>query len=127
MEVCSEELLAGSVAGPLAAFFPEIDISGFFGHAHFGKVCISLYWVTFSKIGSPGQTTLPIRFVSKFCAEPRSQCLKTFHQDSFPSGKTSNIVPWPECRPEFSSACQIEIESESKPESKSKSGIEIEI
>ena len=36
--VSSEKLLAVSAAGPPAAFFPEIDISGFFGHAHFGKV-----------------------------------------------------------------------------------------
>ena len=55
----------------------------------------------FFKNGSPGQTTLPIRFVSKFCAEPQSQCLKRLHQDSFPSGKTPKIVPWTECRPEF--------------------------
>ena len=36
--VSSEKLLAVSAAGPPAAFFlPEIDISGFFGHAHFGN------------------------------------------------------------------------------------------
>ena len=40
MEVCSEKLLAVSAAGPPAAFFPEIDISGFFGHAHFWKKCV---------------------------------------------------------------------------------------
>ena len=38
--VSSEKLLAVSAAGPPAAFFPEIDISGFFGHAHFGKNCV---------------------------------------------------------------------------------------
>ena len=37
--VSSEKLLAVSAAGPPAAFFPEIDMSGFFGHAHFGKKC----------------------------------------------------------------------------------------
>ena len=37
--VSSEKLLAVSAAGPPAAFFPEIDMSGFFGHAHFGKMC----------------------------------------------------------------------------------------
>ena len=36
--VSSQKLLAVSAAGPPAAFFPEIDISGFSGHAHFGKV-----------------------------------------------------------------------------------------
>ena len=38
--VSSEKLLAVSAAGPPAAFFPEIDMSGFFGHAHFGKKCV---------------------------------------------------------------------------------------
>ena len=38
--VSSEKLLAVSAAGPPAAFFPEIDISGFFGHAHFWKKCV---------------------------------------------------------------------------------------
>ena len=37
--VSSEKLLAVSAAGPPAAFFPEIDMSGFFGHAHFEKKC----------------------------------------------------------------------------------------
>ena len=37
--VSSEKLLAVSAAGPPAAFFPEIDMSGFFGHVHFGKKC----------------------------------------------------------------------------------------
>ena len=37
--VSSEKLLAVSAVGPPAAFFPEIDTSGFFGHAHFGKKC----------------------------------------------------------------------------------------
>ena len=37
--VSSDKLLAVSAAGPPAAFFPEIDMSGFFGHAHFGKKC----------------------------------------------------------------------------------------
>ena len=37
--VSSEKLLAVFAAGPPAAFFPEIDMSGFFGHAHFGKKC----------------------------------------------------------------------------------------
>ena len=36
--VSSEKLLAVSAAGPPATFFPEIDMSGFFGHAHFGKM-----------------------------------------------------------------------------------------
>ena len=40
--VSSEKLLAVSAAGPPAAFFPEIDMSGFFGHAHFGKSVILL-------------------------------------------------------------------------------------
>ena len=44
--VSSERLLAVSAAGP-PSFFPETNISGFFGHAHFGKVCMSLYLVTF--------------------------------------------------------------------------------
>ena len=38
-KVSSEKLLAVSAAGPPAAFFPEIDISGFFGHAHTRKKC----------------------------------------------------------------------------------------
>ena len=37
--VSYEKLLAISAAGPPAAFFPEIDMSGFFGHAHFEKKC----------------------------------------------------------------------------------------
>ena len=35
--VSSEKLLAVSAAGPPAAFFPEIDMSGFFGHVPFWK------------------------------------------------------------------------------------------
>ena len=42
--------------------------------------------------GSPGQTTMLIRFVSKFCVEPRSPFSNISHYD---------IVPWPECQPEF--------------------------
>ena len=38
--VSSEKLLAVSAAGPPAAFFPEIDISRLFGHAHFWKKCV---------------------------------------------------------------------------------------
>ena len=38
--VSSEKLLAVSAGGPPAAFFsPEIDMSGFFGPAHFGEKC----------------------------------------------------------------------------------------
>ena len=37
--VFSEKLQAVSAAGPPAVFFPETDMSGFFGHAHFGKKC----------------------------------------------------------------------------------------
>ena len=37
--VSSEKLLAVSAAGPPAAFFPEIDMSGFFGHVPFWKKC----------------------------------------------------------------------------------------
>ena len=40
--VSSEKLLAVSAAGPPAAFFPEIDISGFFGHAHFEETSLLL-------------------------------------------------------------------------------------
>ena len=36
----SSKLLAVSAAGPPAAFFQEIDMSGLFGHAHFGKKCV---------------------------------------------------------------------------------------
>ena len=42
--VSSEKLLAVSAAGPPAAFFPEIDISGFFGHAHFETIFIPLHF-----------------------------------------------------------------------------------
>ena len=38
-KVSSEKILAVYAAGPPAAFFPEIDMSGFFGHAHLGKKC----------------------------------------------------------------------------------------
>ena len=58
--VSSEKLLAVSAAGTPAAFFPEIDISGFFGHAHFGKVCISLYLVTFSKMAPQAKPLCPL-------------------------------------------------------------------
>ena len=34
--------------------------------------------------GSPGQTTLPIRKVSNFCAKPRSQSVQSFHQGPIP-------------------------------------------
>ena len=35
--VSSEKLLAVSATGSPAAFFPEIDMSGFFGHVYFAK------------------------------------------------------------------------------------------
>ena len=42
-KVSSEKLLAVSAAGPPAFFvFLEIDMSGFFGHAHFRKSVILL-------------------------------------------------------------------------------------
>ena len=37
--VSSEKLLAVSAPGPPAAFFPEIEMAGLLGHAHFGKKC----------------------------------------------------------------------------------------
>ena len=37
--VSSEKLLAVSAAGPPAAFFPEIDMSGFLDMPIFGKKC----------------------------------------------------------------------------------------
>ena len=58
--VSPEKLLAVSAAGPPAAFFPEIDISGFFGHVYFGKVCISLYLATFSKMAPQAKPLCPL-------------------------------------------------------------------
>ena len=52
-------------------------------------------------IGSPGQTTMLMRFVSKFCVEPRSPFSNISHQDPKTIWKTPNIVSWPECQPEF--------------------------
>ena len=66
--VSSEKLLAVSAAGPPAAFFPEIDMSGFFGHAHFGKVCITML-------------TTP---AAKFCIETWSSVLNISHHDLKP-------------------------------------------
>ena len=51
--VSSDKLLAVSAAGPPAVFFPEIDISGFSGHAHFGKSVHFLIFGDFSRNGSP--------------------------------------------------------------------------
>ena len=51
--------------------------------------------------GFPGQTTMLIRFVSKFWVEPLSQSLDIFHLRSKHVWKTPNIVPQRECQPEF--------------------------
>ena len=71
--VSSEKLLAVSAAGPPAAFFPEIDNSGFFGHAHFGKKCVfvqiwSEYPPRYSKILS-GSSQEAFRRPSGGCQE----------------------------------------------------------
>ena len=38
---------------------------------------------------------------SKFCVEPRSPIPDISHHDPQTMEKPSNIVSWPECRPEF--------------------------
>ena len=65
------------------------------------KIHNQLFDNNFSKDGSPGQTTMLTRRASKFCEEPRSPFSNISHQDPETIGKPPNIVPWPECRPEF--------------------------
>ena len=60
-----------------------------------------LLFSEFSQNGSPGQTTMPTRSASKFCVEPQSPFSGISHKESKTIGKPSNIVFWPECRPEF--------------------------
>ena len=53
-----------------------------------------------AKYGSVGQTTMLMRFVSKFYAEPRSRSPNTciFHLNPKSTRKTQNIVYWHKCR-----------------------------
>ena len=85
--VSSEKLLAVSAAGPPAAFFPEIDISGFFGHAHFGKVCISLYLVTFSKMAPQAKPLCPLDSYRNSVQNPGLNVSKAFTRTRFHKGK----------------------------------------
>ena len=66
-----------------------------------------------SLYGSPGQTTITNRRVSKFCVGWRSQSANIFDLESISLGKPRNIVPWPECQPEFQVNCQNRNESKS--------------
>ena len=52
-----------------------------------------------SLYGSPGQTTMTMSRVSKFCARGRSQSINIFHLDSTYLGILGVIEPWPECQP----------------------------
>ena len=51
------------------------------------------------KYGSPGQTTMTMSRVSKFCARGRSQSPNIFDLESIYRGKLGIIEPWPECQP----------------------------
>ena len=78
--VSSEKLLAVSAAGPPAAFFPEIDMSGFFGHAHFGKQfdfaqIWSKYPPRYSKRLSEGSEEALRRLSGAICASKASDQL----------------------------------------------------
>ena len=53
--------------------------------------------------GSSGQTAIPIRTVSKFCAEPQSPFSNISHSNPKTLGKPLNIVSWPKRRPKFPS------------------------
>ena len=57
----------------------------------------------FPQNGSPGQTTMLIGFVSKFCIEPRSPFSKISHHESKTLGKPSIILFLEGRRPEFPS------------------------
>ena len=70
-------------------------------HVHVGKVYISLWLITFSQNGSPGQTTMLTRRASKFCAKPRSPFSEISHHDPKTIGKTPKTGPLPECQPEL--------------------------
>ena len=59
-KVSSEKLLAVSAAGPPAAFFPEIDISGFFLTCSFWKKLNFLYLMTFSKMAPQAKPLCPL-------------------------------------------------------------------
>ena len=89
--VSSEKLLAVSAAGPPAAFFPEIDISGFFGHDHFGKKCISLYLMTFSKMGMSKKS----RHINpgKNARGPAAETARSFSEDTL----FENLPPQNKC------------------------------
>ena len=67
----------------------------------FGNCVHLLIFGDISKNGSWGQTTMLPGFVSKFCVEPRSPFSNISHHDPKTMWETSNIVPWPECQPEF--------------------------
>ena len=62
------------------------------------KICVS---EQLSLYGSPGQTTITMSRVSKFCARGRSQSINIFHLESNYIETPGNIEPWPECPPEL--------------------------
>ena len=70
----------------------------FLKNSHFWKFGTCPVWKSvhflifgdFSKNGSPGQTTVLTRFVSKFCVEPRSQSPNMSHLESKCVWKTPN-------------------------------------
>ena len=90
LEVCFEKPLYVRKHPAGALFLNNTHFWMFRDMPVFEKILCSLHVVTFFKKCSPGH-----------CAEPHSQCVKSFHQDSFPSGQTPNIVFQPERRPEF--------------------------
>ena len=67
----------------------------------FWKVVHFLKFWHFVKNGSPGETTMPIGLVSKFCVEPQSPFSYVSHHDPKTLGKPPNIVSWLDCRPEL--------------------------
>ena len=86
---------------PQGLLFLENRHFGNFRTSPFSKSVYFLILNTFSKNGSPGQTTMLIRRAAKFCVEPWSPFSYISHHDPKTLGKRLIIISWPECRPEF--------------------------
>ena len=79
------------------------------GRNHFGNLFLEKitwqFWKSvenkqFSQNGSPGQTTMLTRFVSKFWVGPPCQCPNISYLDPRSIWKAPTIAPQPKCRPE---------------------------
>ena len=96
----SVNLKSSSMFGrTLRGFFPGKNHDFWiFWTCPFSKSVHFLKFGHFFREGSPGQTTMLTRRVSKFWVKPRSPFSDISHHDPETIGKPPSIVSWPECQ-----------------------------